>query len=179
MKVATHTTAQVSMMKNKTYLYSSKSDSRSTTLDQRFTFKRADQQPVQTHQYTAVPSGEMEISTYQAEPKVPKKPKRQMPASISTTPPIASSNIETSAGTTKPKNNIANLRRAWIRDNMTLHKHPSALEAGSLVNITNPTNSSATREARSLTPEKNPKPIKLQISGYNTTTQCASLETNL
>ena len=64
---------------------------------------------------------------------------------------------------------------------MTLHKHPSALESGSLSNVTNnnpKSNQPVSREVRSLTPEKPEKPARVKVSTHNTI-QSASLQTNL
>jgi hypothetical protein len=87
---------------------------------------------------------------------------------------------ETQTRTRYKENKIANLRKAWIRDNMTLHKHPSVLATNSLTSVENdPTLPPVSREVRSLTPEKPPpKPIRVRISAYNNS-QAASLETNL
>ena len=133
---------------------------------------------------TILPACKIEVETYHTEPKTPKhiidrnNPNTQKLSTTSSTS-TTSDNTNKSYITGRPESRIANLRKAWIRDNITLHKHPSVLASNSLTNVTtNPISTTETREVRSLTPEKPPKPMRVRVSGYNNT-QAASLETNL
>ena len=131
-------------------------------------------------QNITLPPSTITVETYDAEPKASqhslKKPYSMIPSTSNSNRPIQ---VGASLKTEKRENKVANLRKAWIRDNMTLHKHPSALESGSLTNMaTKPADASESREARSLTPEKPPKPGRIRVTAYNDS-QTSTLETNL
>ena len=138
-----------------------------------------------------ITEGQSQIKSYQAEPKTfPRSIKGKALVSKSPSDPATNESIKKGETNKEEKlskteysaaNRAADLRAAWIRDNMTLHKHPSALESGSLSNVTKDKSSNSepvSREVRSLTPEKPEKPARVKVTAYNNT-QSASLETNL
>merc|ERR1711974_72777 len=120
----------------------------------------------------------IQVETYSTEPKpLHHAYNLKLPITKTSSDPISSTstkNVITDEGdnvikTERRENKSVNLRKAWIRDNMTLHKHPSALESGSVGNVTsNPIPQPVSREVRSLTPEKPPKPVRVKVSAYNT-----------
>ena len=136
-------------------------------------------------------AGQFKVEPYAIEPKTfPHSVRAKTPISKSPSDPVSTTSkkavendkdCKRSRTENSSANKAANLRKAWIRDNMTLHKHPSALESGSLSNVTNTnpnSNQPISREVRSLTPEKPDKPARVKVSTHNNI-QSASLETNL
>jgi hypothetical protein len=135
-----------------------------------------------------LPACKIQVETYSTEPKLLHRTLNLKPPITKTSSdPISSTSVKKVSSeesdnvnkTGRGENKVANLRKAWIRDNMTLHKHPSALESGSLGNVTtNPIPEPVSREVRSLTPEKPLKPVRVKVSAFNTTHK-SSLETKL